>query len=246
MASLANIQTAAEHTRSPGRFQPQDFAWILFVVVLIATAPETNYNQRILLILIGLFQIIEPRLTLFSSPRGQIASVALKLVLSYLLVGWTHGIASNYYAIFLIPVVSAATLFSLSGVVIVTALSCIGYFSFLLPIFVDYSVIELPPEFLRVMGLHASFYAIVAILVYQQAKAKRDEMQRTQQAAARLEAANRDLQEAQASLRRSERLAALGQLKPAISSRSSGRFRAAGFINISADALMVPSGLRSS
>ncbi len=235
MASLANTQTAAEHTRGARRFQPQDFAWLLFVVVLIATAPETNYNQRILLILIGLFQIIEPRLKLFSSSRGEIASVALKLLLSYLLVGWTHGIASNYYAIFLIPVVSAATLFSLSGVIIVTALACIGYFSFLLPIFVDYSIV--PPEFLRVMGLHASFYAIVAILVYQQAKAKRDEMQRTQAAAAGLAAANQELHEAQASLRRSERLAALGQLTAGLAHELRNPL---GTIKASAEMLMKP------
>ncbi|MBV8865685.1 MAG: hypothetical protein JO210_09860, partial [Acidobacteriaceae bacterium] len=204
--------TSQQSTRSARRFQPQDFAWLLFVAALIETAPETNYNQRILLVLIGAFQIVEPRLKLFSSRRGQIASVILKLLLSYLLVGWTHGIGSNYYSIFLIPVVSAATLFELPGVILVTAIAVAGYFSFLLPVFVNYAVVDLPPDYLSVMGLHASFFAIVAFLVYQQARAKRVEMERTQEAMMRLEKSNRDLLEAQASLRRSERLAALGQL----------------------------------
>jgi two-component system, NtrC family, sensor histidine kinase HydH len=219
------------------RFQAQDFAWLLFVVVLIATAPETNYNQRILLVLIGAFQIFEPRLKLFSSPRGEVASVALKLVLSYLLVGWTHGIASNYYAIFLIPVVSAATLFELPGVILVTAIAAAGYFSFLLPVFIDYSVIELPPDYLRLMGVHAAFYAIVAFLVYQQAKAKRDEIKRTEEAAARLEHANRELKEAQASLRRSERLAALGQLTAGLAHELRNPL---GTIKASAEMMMKP------
>ena len=109
-------------------FQAQDFAWLLFVAVLVATTPETNYNATILLVVIGVFQIIEPRLLLFSSRRGQIASIILKLILSYLLVGYTHGIDSYYYAIFLIPVVSTATNFELPAVILVTALAAAGYF----------------------------------------------------------------------------------------------------------------------
>ncbi len=62
------------------------------------------------------------------------------------------------------------------------------------------------------MFVRAAFYAIVAFLVYQQAKAKRDEMSRTQEAAERLAESNKSLRLAEASLRRSERLAALGQL----------------------------------
>lgn len=195
------------------RLQAQDFAWLLFVAALIATIPETNYNYTILVVVIGAFQIVEPRLKLFSSARGQIASVALKMLLSYLLVGWTHGVASYYYPIFLIPVVSAATLFELPAVILVTAIACAGYFSFLLPVYIsDYARTILPPDHLDLMALRASFFAIVAFLVYQQAKAKRDEMRRTEEAARRLAEANRELRETQASLRRSERLAALGQL----------------------------------
>jgi signal transduction histidine kinase len=80
-----------------------------------------------------------------------------------------------------------------------------------IPIFVPYAEIDFT-EYLRETSVRAMFYAIVAFLVYQQAKAKRDEMARTEAAAASLAQANSDLQEAQASLRRSERLAALGQL----------------------------------
>jgi two-component system, NtrC family, sensor histidine kinase HydH len=189
-------------------FQAQDFAWLLFVIVLIATAPETNYNALILVPLIGAFQIAEPRLMLFSSRRGQITSIVLKLVLSYLLIGYTHGADSYYYPIFLIPVVSAATILELPAVILVTAIACAAYFSFLL--FVDTSF--LAPDQIKIMSLYASFYAIVAFLVYEQAKAKRDEVQRTQEAAERLAESNRNLRHAQVSLRRSERLAALGQL----------------------------------
>ena len=198
------------HRKWYARFQAGDFAWFLFVFVLLATAPERNYDAVILLPLIGAFQILEPRLKIFSSRHGQIVSITLKLVLSYLLIGFSHGADSYYYSIFLIPVVSAATLFDLPGVVIVTAIACALYLSFLSPAFVDFSAV--PPDLISLMALRAAFYAIVAFLVFEQAKAKRDEMARTQEAADRLAASNRSLQRAEASLRRSERLAALGQL----------------------------------
>jgi signal transduction histidine kinase len=184
-------------------FRIQDLAWIIFVVILIATGPETNYQNLILLPLIGAFQIIEPRLKIFASQRGQVVSVALKMIFSYLLVGWSHSIDSYYSSIFLIPVVSAATTFELGAVILVTLIAILAYFSFLLPVFVNYD--QLPPDQINVMALRSAFFAIVAFLVYEQAKAKRDEMERTQQAAA-------SLAESRASLRRNERLAALGQL----------------------------------
>jgi two-component system, NtrC family, sensor histidine kinase HydH len=211
MASEASSLEAAA-VRPRRLFHLQDFAWFLFIAVLIATTPETNYNATILLVIIGTFQIIEPRLKLFSSPRGQITSIVLKLVFCYLLVGYTHGVTSYYYSIFLIPVVSAATLLELRGVILVTAVACCAYFSFLLPIYVDWSTFELPEGYLSLMSLRAAFYAIVAFLVYEQAKAKRDEMVRTREAAERLAESNQNLRRAEASLRRSERLAALGQL----------------------------------
>jgi two-component system, NtrC family, sensor histidine kinase HydH len=209
MADDSSKTQEARH-RWYARFQIGDFAWLLFVVILLLTAPEPNYDANILLPLIGAFQILEPRLRIFSSGPGQIVSITLKLVLSYFLIGFSHAADSYYSSIFLIPVVSAATQFNFAGVVVVTAIACLLYFSFLLPIFVDFSAV--PPDLISLMALRAAFYAIVAFLVFEQAKAKRDEMARTQEAADRLAASNRSLQRAEASLRRSERLAALGQL----------------------------------
>src|SRR5579875_1324532 len=209
----ANAISSQPYAARPGNvFQPRDFAWLLFVAALIAADPETNYNATILLILIGAFQIAEPRLRLFRSRRGQIASIVLKMILSYFLVGYTHTIDSYYYLIFLIPIISAATNFGALAVTLVTAFACGSYFSFLLPIFIDWSTYELQPGLISLMCLRVSFYTIVAYVVYEQAKAKRDEMERTQEAAERLAESNRNLRRAEASLRRSERLAALGQL----------------------------------
>ncbi len=233
--------TSLDSTHSARRFQAQDFAWLLFVGVLIATAPDRSYQGLIIVPLIGAFQIIEPRWKLFSSPRGQVASIALKLLLSYLLVGWTHGIGSYYYPIFLIPVVSAATIFELRGVVLVIGIACAAYFSFLSRLFINYAEFELQPDYLSVMSLRAAFFAIVGFLVYQQARAKRVEMWRTQEAAERLAKSNRELREAQASLRRSERLAALGQLTAGLAHELRNPL---GTIKASAEMLSKPSAKR--
>ncbi|MGH9638930.1 MAG: sensor histidine kinase [Bryobacteraceae bacterium] len=173
-------------------------AWLLFTVWLIFADPETNYNATIVLGVMGAFQIAEPRFRAFSLRRGQIASVALKLILCWLVMGYTHSIDSFYYLIFLIPVISAATTFEALGVTVVTAIASLGYFAFLLPIFIDWTTYQMPPGLISLMFLRICFYAIVAFVVYQQAKAKRREMERTKLA--------------EASLHRSERLAALGQL----------------------------------
>ena len=189
------------------RFRVQDFAWLtwlLFVGILLVLTPETNYNALILLPLIGAFQIVEPRLKIFSSKHGQVVSIAIKLILSYLLVGWTHTFESPYYAIFLIPVVDAATTFELPAVILVILAATLACFSFLLPFFTE-QYGPLPSNEISLMSTKTAFFAIVGFLVYEQAKAKREEMKRTQEAAEKLA-------ESRASLRRSERLAALGQL----------------------------------
>ena len=101
------------------------------------------------------------------------------------------------------PIVSAANIFNLPGLLIVILLATAGIFSFLLPTFVDWS--QLPPTIINYLSFPAAFYAIVGFVVYQQASAKRKEIARTEEA---LE----NLRLAEVSLRRSERLAALGQL----------------------------------
>jgi two-component system sensor histidine kinase HydH len=208
----ADLTLATEPVRRRGVFQVQDLAWLLFTLALILVDPETNYNATIVLVLIGGFQILEPRIPLFSTRRGQLFSIGLKMFLSWLLVGYTHGIDTFYYLIFLIPVISAGTTLGAMGVSIVTAIASLGYFSFLLPIFINWNVYQMPAGLINIMFLRVCFYAIVAFVVYEQAKATRNEMERTQLAAKRLAESNRELRETQASLRRSERLAALGQL----------------------------------
>jgi signal transduction histidine kinase len=211
MPDKVQTVTMADESAQRVFFRVRDFAWLLFGAVLIATDPETNYNATILLILLTAFQIVQPRLSVFFSRRGQIVAITINMVLAYLVVGYTHTLFSVYFLIFLIPIISAGTMLNAPGVILATMIALAAYFSFLLPWWpIDWQAVT--PEDIRIMCLRASFFVIVAYVVYQQAKAKREEMKRTEEAAQRLAESNRSLRKAEASLRRSERLAALGQL----------------------------------
>ena len=65
MTGQLNISGSSGRWRTV--LQLQDFAWALFVAVLLIAEPELNKNALILVPLIGTFQIIEPRFKLFRS-----------------------------------------------------------------------------------------------------------------------------------------------------------------------------------
>jgi two-component system, NtrC family, sensor histidine kinase HydH len=146
----------------------------------------------------------------FSTDRGTVAAVLVKLLLCWGLIGWTGGISSTWYVILLLPVVSAATTLNAAGSMMIAVLACLAYLSFLL--FVDLSRYEFTPEAFGELGMRIIFLPVVAFMTNQLAEANRVEARRYQAVAAQLEAANRNLREAEAAVRRSERLAALGQL----------------------------------
>lgn len=190
--------------------RPQDFVWLLLFSALALVSTEPTPQEIALVFSLGLFQVIEPKVPWFGTDRGTIWSTIIKLILCYLLIGWTGGISSTYYITLLLPVVSAATTLHLAGTSLITMLAIGAYLSFLL--FLDWSRYELTRFAAGELGIRVIFLPVVAFLTHQLAAANRVEARRYQAAALQLEEANRHLQEAEAAMRRSERLAALGQL----------------------------------
>lgn len=162
------------------------------------------------LVALGLFQLIEPRTKAFRSDRGVTIAVLVKLALCYLLMGWTGGINSTYYVLLLLPVVTAATMLTLTKTMAVTLLACLSYLSFLL--FVDFDRLEIDSYAVHELELRLIFLPVVAFLTHQLAETNRIEARRSQAVAVQLSEANDNLRRAEAAVRRSERLAALGQL----------------------------------
>jgi two-component system sensor histidine kinase HydH len=188
----------------------RDLAWLLVFAVLALCQEHQDYSADVVLLFLAIFQVVEPKLRAFSSGRGKIASIFIKMALCYLLVGFAHGIDSDYYFIFLLPIVAAATELGLKGTIFFSVLACAAYASFLL--FINWDLQYIPAAEWRILGLRLWFFPVVGLVVYEEAQGKRREMQRTKEAAEQLAESNRTLQLTQASLRRSERLAALGQL----------------------------------
>jgi signal transduction histidine kinase len=130
--------------------------------------------------------------------------------MSYVLIGFTGSLASSYYLILLLPLVSAATTLGPLGSALFTLLCCGAYASFIL--YIDPTQYEIDPDVPQELYLRLIIFAAVGYLTNTLAAATRQQSRRFQSVAEQLAAANRSLSEAEAAMRRSERLAALGQL----------------------------------
>ena len=189
--------------------RPQDVIWILLFATLALFGPDRSDATTSVLLALGIFQVVEPKIGFFRSTFGSVVSFLLKLVLWYILMGWTDGIRSSYYWIMLLPVISAATSLGFIGLVAATVLACTAYLSFLLFLQPDQFI---PPDQIRELTLRLITFPVAGFLTYEVLEANRVAARKAELAAEQLAEANRHLQEAEAAVRRSERLAALGQL----------------------------------
>ncbi len=191
-------------------FRIQDAVWLALWVIMAATGPTRDPGFILLLLALAVIQVLEHKLPLFAPVRGSVLANLIKLGLGYAILYQTADINSPYFWILLVPIVSAATTLGEAGTIMFTLLACGAYLSFLL--FIDWSEYTIPPEELRLLWLRLAGFAVIGYLARRLAEAHRTEARRAQATAEQLAEANRNLQEAEAAVRRSERLAALGQL----------------------------------
>jgi signal transduction histidine kinase len=190
--------------------QPQDLVWLLLFASLAALSPRQGAAEAELLALLAVLQVVAPRIPAAASPRGNLVLILLKLLLGFLLIGVTGGILSSYALILLLPVLSAATTLGARGTAVVTALACAADLAFL-P-WAWHLGYQVDPDLLRELVLRVLFLPVVAFLTYGLAESNRMETRKAQRTAQELAGANEKLSQAEASARRAERLAALGQL----------------------------------
>jgi two-component system, NtrC family, sensor histidine kinase HydH len=189
--------------------RPQDIVWIALFAGLAIWGPDLEPEPKTVLIALGLMQILDPKIPFFSSRPGAIISFLIKFGLWYILLGWTDGIQSPYYWLMLLPVMSAATSLGLPGLVAAVVVACGAYPSFLLFLRSDQF---LPADQWPLIILREFTFPIAGFLTYELLEANRAATRRAQLAAEKLAEANKQLREAEAQVRRTERLAALGQL----------------------------------
>lgn len=187
----------------------KDAVWVLLFLALHFSSRIVNDAEAEMLAAFALFEIVEPRLAFFEGPWRSLG-VVIRLVLAYLLIGVTGGIASSYYLLLLLPVVRAATLFGALATIAATALAALSYLSFLL--FLDFENVIIPMDQQQEISFRILFLFLAAYLTYQLARTNREQAERYQALAGELATTNENLKAAQSEVQRSERLAALGQL----------------------------------
>jgi two-component system sensor histidine kinase HydH len=184
-------------------FRPQAFFWLLLFAAMLVFNPEPGPIVPALLVALCAVQILEPRI-------GTLLAVLLEFGLCYVLIGYSGGVSSSFYPILLLPVITASTNFGLLGAVFSVIAAGGGYLAFLLylPLYNQY----VAPEDIPDLVLHVLWFPMVGFFTYQLLQANREQTLKAEAAAQQLVEANQSLREAQDEVRRSERLAALGQL----------------------------------
>jgi two-component system sensor histidine kinase HydH len=188
-----------------------DLLWLLFLLGLALLPPVRELHKQLILIAIGILQLLEGRLVEQLPKRGQSYAVLLKILLAMLLISHTGevGINSSYYPIFYLPIVTAAIYFDASLTLAWTLIASAAYCSYLLPAVQEY---DLAPGAIAELALRILFFFLAAMVVNRFATENKRQVRRYQLLAEQLARTNRELERAQAEARRSERLAALGQL----------------------------------
>jgi two-component system, NtrC family, sensor histidine kinase HydH len=186
-----------------------DIGWILFFAAVAWFGPIHTVPEATMLTLMAIFQLLEPRVAAFATPRGTAISIVIKFALCYLLIGYTDGISSSYYFMLLIPILAAATTQEALIAGLLTVMSSLSYLSFVLFLGENEYISEdqWHELFLRIASL-----CIVGFAAYQLAAQNRIKARDAEANAEKLVIANASLQAAEDAVRRADRLAALGQL----------------------------------
>jgi two-component system sensor histidine kinase HydH len=188
-----------------------DVLWLLFLAGLAALPPVGEVHKQLILLAIGVVQFSESWLLARAPRRGAAYIVLLKIALATLLIDHTGevGINSSYYPIFYVPIVTAAEYFSPWGTLLWTALASAAYCSYLYPALQEY---EITTESYGLLAIRILFFFLAAMVVNRFVVENRRQIKRYQELAETLAETNKRLEQAQAEARRSERLAALGQM----------------------------------
>jgi signal transduction histidine kinase len=188
-----------------------DFLWLVLLALLAVLPPVREYHKQIILLGFGVLQVNEGWLIARLPRRGPVYIIVLKIALATLLLDHTGEIPINsyYYPIYYLPAVTAAEYFGPWATLFWTALASAAYCSYLYPALQEY---EINAEDYGRLAIRIVFFFLAAMVVNRFVLENRRQIKRYQELAATLAETNRRLQLAQEEARRSERLAALGQM----------------------------------
>jgi two-component system, NtrC family, sensor histidine kinase HydH len=193
------------------RINWMDVLWLAFLAGLALLPPVLEIHKQLILLGFGVLQLSEGWLIGRMPSRGSAYVVLLKIALATLLVDHTGEVSinSSYWPIYFLPVVTAAEYFGAWATLLWTALASAAYCSFLYPAIQEFDVTT---ESYGLLAIRILFFFLAATVVNRFVVENRRTTKRYQELAETLAETNLRLEQAQAEARRSERLAALGQL----------------------------------
>jgi two-component system, NtrC family, sensor histidine kinase HydH len=192
-----------------------DVLWLALLAVLAVLPPVREIHKQLILIAFGVVQLGEGWFLSRVPRRGGAYVVLIKIGLATLLIDHTIALSgepsinSSYWPIYFLPVVTAAEYFGPLATLLWTALAAAAYCSYLYPALEEY---EVTAESYGLLAIRILFFFLAAMVVNRFVVENRRQTRRYQELAETLAETNRRLELAQEEARRSERLAALGQL----------------------------------
>jgi two-component system, NtrC family, sensor histidine kinase HydH len=189
-----------------------DILWLLFLLGLALIPPVKEIHKQLLLLAFGVTQLLEGWVIAQVPKRGAVYIVLIKMGLAALLINHTGEVAinSSYWPIYFLPIVTAAEYFGAWSTLFWTTMGSATYCAYLFD--PEIREFEIPVESYWLLAIRVLFFYLAGMLVNRFALEIRRQTQRYQELAKTLAETNRRLEQAQADARRSERLAALGQL----------------------------------
>lgn len=184
---------------------------LVFLAGLAMVPPVKELHKQGILLAFGVLQLGEGLLIEQLPRRGAAYVVLLKIALATLLIDHTGEISinSSYWPIYILPAVTAAEYFGPWATLAWTTLASIAYCSYLPAALQEF---EIGIEGLSQLAIRILFIYLAAMVVNRFSVEIRQQTKRYQELAEMLAETNLRLEQAQAEARRSERLAALGQL----------------------------------
>jgi signal transduction histidine kinase len=188
-----------------------DVLILVFLVGLALVPPVKELHKQEILVAFGALQLGEGLLIAGLPRRGAAYVVLLKIALATLLLDHTGEVSinSSYWPIYLLPAVTAAEYFGPWATLAWTTFASAAYCSYLYPALQEF---EIGVEGFSQLAIRVLFIFLAAMVVNRFSVEIRRQTKRYQELAETLAETNRRLEQAQAEARRSERLAALGQL----------------------------------
>jgi nitrogen-specific signal transduction histidine kinase len=193
-----------------------DVLWLALLAVLAVLPPVGEIHKQVILLAFGVVQLGEGWFLSRVPRRGGAYVVLLKIGLATLLIDHTIALSgepsinSSYWPIYFLPVVTAAEYFGPLATLLWTALAAAAYCSYLYPVLEE--EYEITAESYGLLAIRILFFFLAAMVVNRFVVENRRQTRRYQELAETLAETNRRLELAQEEARRSERLAALGQL----------------------------------